>query len=110
MTKSRTSSEGGYTCDFRRALATRQFQENRITIASKKSLVQPRLKRKANNMASTSKRGIDNRVVIHVGLIGEDEEGKLSIVRRSKVALRVGKDFGVREVCEAAVKKHSDHD
>ena len=26
------------------------------------------------------------------------------------MALRVGKDFGVREVCEAAVKKHSDHD
>ena len=39
VTKSRTSSEGGYTCDFRRALATRQFQKNRITIASKKSLV-----------------------------------------------------------------------
>jgi len=38
-TKSRTSSEGGYTCDFRRALATRQFQKNRITIASKKLLV-----------------------------------------------------------------------
>jgi len=37
-TKSRTLSEGGYTGDFRRALATRQFQKNRITIASKKSL------------------------------------------------------------------------
>ena len=67
-------------------------------------------KRKANNTASTFKRGIDNRVVIHVGLISEDEEGKLAIVRGNKVALRVGKDFGVREVCEAAVKKHSDHD
>ena len=67
-------------------------------------------KRKANNTASTSKRGIDNRVVIHVVSISEDEEGKLAIVRGSKVTLRVGKDFGVREVCEAAVKKHSDHD
>ena len=38
-TKSRTLSEGSYTGDFRRALATRQFQKNRITIASKKSLV-----------------------------------------------------------------------
>ena len=38
-TKSRTSLEGGYTGDFRRALATRQFPKNRITIASKKSLV-----------------------------------------------------------------------
>jgi len=53
-------------------------------------------KRKANNTASTSKRGIDNRVVIHFGLISEDEEGKLAIVRGSKVALRVGNDFGVR--------------
>ena len=35
-TKSRTSSEDGYTCDFRHALATRQFKKNRITIASKK--------------------------------------------------------------------------
>jgi len=35
-TKSRTSSEDGYTCDFRHALATRQFQKNGITIASKK--------------------------------------------------------------------------
>ena len=26
------------------------------------------------------------------------------------MALRVGKDFGAREVCEAAVKKHSGHD
>jgi len=42
-TKSRSLSEGGYTCDFRRALATRQFQKNRLTIASKKSLVKPRL-------------------------------------------------------------------
>ena len=69
-------------------------------------------KRKANNTGSTSKgkRGIDNRVVIHVGLISENEEGKLAIARGSKVALRVGKDFGAREVCEAAVKKHSDHD
>ena len=38
-TKSRTSSEGGYTGNFRRALVTRQFQKNRITIASKKLLV-----------------------------------------------------------------------
>ena len=52
-------------------------------------------KRKANNTGSTSKgkRGIDNRVVIHVGLISENEEGKLAIARGSKVALRVGKDF-----------------
>ena len=61
-------------------------------------------------MGSTSKSGIDNRVVIHVGLISENEEGKLAIVRGSKVALRVGKDFGAPEVCEAAVKKHSGHD
>ena len=65
-------------------------------------------KRKANNTGSTSKRGIDNRVVIHVGLISENEEGKLAMVRGSKVALRVVRDFGAQEVCEAAVKKHSD--
>ena len=38
-TKSGTSSEGGYACDFHRALAMRQFQKNRITIANKKSVV-----------------------------------------------------------------------
>ena len=36
--------EGGYTCDFHRALATRQLSKNRITIASPKSLVCVRLK------------------------------------------------------------------
>ena len=66
--------------------------------------------RKANNRGSTSKRGIDNRVVNHVGLISANEEGKLTIVRGSKVALMVGKDFRAREVCEAAVEKHSGHD
>ena len=50
-------------------------------------------KRKASNMGSTSKRGIDNRVVIHVGLIRENEEGKLAIVRRSKVGF-----YGIKGV------------
>ena len=40
---SRRLCEGGYTCDFRRAMMTRQFSKNRITTASKKSLVLLRL-------------------------------------------------------------------
>ena len=60
-------------------------------------------KRKANNTGSTSKRGIDNRVVIHVGFISENVEGILAIARGGKVVLRVGKDFGAFEVCKAAV-------
>ena len=60
-------------------------------------------KRKANNTGSTFKRGIDNRVVIHVGFISENVEGMLAIARGGKVVLRVGKDFGAFEVCKAAV-------
>ena len=60
-------------------------------------------KKKANNTGSTSKRGIDNRVVIHVGFISENVEGMLAIARGGKVVLRVGKDFGAFEVCKAAV-------
>ena len=48
--------------------------------------------------------------MINVGLITENEEGNLAIVRGSRVALKVGKDYGVVEVCQAAVKKHTDHD
>ena len=62
-----------------------------------------RFKWKANNTGSTSKRGIDNRVVIHVGFISENVEGMLAIARGGKVVLRVGKDFGACEVCKAAV-------
>ena len=62
-------------------------------------------KRQANNTGSTSKRGIDNRVVIHIGFISENVhvEGMLAIARGGKVVLRVGKDFGACEVCKAAV-------
>ena len=60
-------------------------------------------RRKANNTGSTSIRGIDNRVVIHDGLICENEEGMLTIARGGKVVLTVGKDFGACEVCKAAV-------
>ena len=42
-------------------------------------------KRKANNTGSTSKRGIDNRVVIHVGFISENIEGMLAIASGGKV-------------------------
>ena len=67
-------------------------------------------KRKFNDPGSSSKRVANNRVVINVGLITENEEGNLAIVRGSRVALKVGKDYGVVEVCQAAVKKHADHD
>ena len=48
--------------------------------------------------------------MINIGLITENEEGNLAIVRGSKVALKVGKDYGVVEVCQVAVKKRTDHD
>ena len=67
-------------------------------------------KRKVNDTGSSSKRVVNNRVVINVGLITENEEGNLAIVRGSRVALNVAKDYGVVEVCKAAVKKHADHD
>ena len=69
-------------------------------------------KRKAPTGPGSSSRSklVDNRVVINVGLIRENEEGKLAVVRGSKVALKVGKDFGAVEVLRAAVKKHADHD
>ena len=44
--------------------------------------------------------------MINVGLVTENEEGNLAIVRGSRVALKVGKDYGVVEVCQAAVKKN----
>lgn len=66
-------------------------------------------KRKVNNPGSSSKRVMDNRVVINVGLITENKEGNLAIIRGSKVALKVGKDFGAVEVCQAAVKKRTAH-
>jgi len=69
-----------------------------------------RFKRKVNDPGSSSKRVVNSRVVINVGLITENEEGNLAIVRGSRVALKVGKDYGVVEVCKAAVKKHADHD
>ena len=62
-------------------------------------------KRKVNDPGSSSKRVANNRVVINVGLVTENEEGNLAIVRGSRVALKVGKDYGVVEVCQAAVKK-----
>ena len=69
-------------------------------------------KRKAPTGPGSSSRSkfVDNRVVINVGIIRENEEGKLAVVRGSKVALKVGKDFGGVEVLRAAVKKHADHD
>ena len=53
---------------------------------------------------------MNNRVVINVGLITGNEEGNFAIVRGSRVALKVGKDYGVVEVCQAAVKRRADHD
>ena len=50
-----------------------QFLVNKAEERSGFSKPNKGFKRKANNTASTSKRGIDNRVVIHVGLISEDE-------------------------------------
>ena len=49
-------------------------------------------------------------VVLNVGMISKNEEGKRVIKRGSKVALKVRKDEGAAEVRKAAVKKHSDHD
>ena len=68
------------------------------------------LKRKVNDIGSSSKQVGNNRVLINVGLITGNEEGNLAIVRGSRVALKVGKDYGVVEVCQAAVKRHADHD
>ena len=51
-------------------------------------------KRKVNDPGSSSKRVANNRVVINVGLVTENEEGNLAIVRGSRVALKVGKDYG----------------
>ena len=60
-------------------------------------------KRKVNDPGSSSERVVNNRVVINVGVITENEEGNLAIVRGSRVALKVGKDYGVVEVCQAAI-------
>ena len=43
--------------------------------------------------------------MINQGLATENEEGNLAIMRGSRVALKVGKEYGVVEVCKAAVKK-----
>lgn len=68
------------------------------------------LKRKAPTGPGSSSRSrlIDNRVVINIVIIHENEEGKLAVVRGSKVALKVQKDFGAVEVLPAAIKKHAD--
>lgn len=56
-------------------------------------------KRKFNDLGFSFKWVVNNRVVINVGLIIENEEGNLVIVRGSRVVLKVGKDYGVVEVC-----------
>ena len=48
--------------------------------------------------------------MINVGIVSENEEGILAVKRGSKLALKVGKDFGSEQVLVIAIKKHSDHD
>ena len=58
----------------------------------------------------SSKRPSDSRVVINVGIIAENEKGNLSVLRGSKIPLKVCKDFSSEQTLTAAVKKHADHD
>ena len=67
-------------------------------------------KKKGSNTSVNSKNTVDNRVVLNVGMISKNKEGKPVVKRGSKVALKVRKDEGAAEVRKAAVKKHSDHD
>ena len=41
--------------------------------------------------------------MINQGLVTENEEGNLAIMRGSRVALKVGKEYGVVEVCKAGL-------
>ena len=68
------------------------------------------IKKKGSNTSVNSKKTVDNRVVLNVGMVSKNKEGKLVVKRGSKVALKVRKDEGAAEVRKAAVKKHSDHD
>ena len=48
--------------------------------------------------------------MINIGIIAETEKGNLSVVRGSKIPLKVCKDFSSEQTLTAAVKKHADHD
>ena len=62
-------------------------------------------KRKSTDKGPSSKRATENRVVINVGIVSENEEGILAVKRGSKLALKVGKDFGSEQVLVIAIKK-----
>ena len=55
-------------------------------------------KKKGSNTSVNSKKTVDNRVVLNVGMVSKNKEGKLVVKE------------GAPEVRKAAVKKHSDHD
>ena len=42
--------------------------------------------------------------MINVGIVSENEEGILAVKRGSKLALKVGKDFGSEQVLVIAIK------
>ena len=67
-------------------------------------------KKKGSNTSVNSKKTVDNRVVLNVGMVSKNKEGKLVVKRGSKVALKVRRDERAAEVRKAAIKKHSDHD
>ena len=68
------------------------------------------LKWKGKNTTANSKKTAENRVVINVAMMIEDEDCKLVVKRGSKEALKFWKDEVAAKVCKDAVKKHSAHD
>ena len=66
-------------------------------------------KRKSTRQCPPSKKPVDNRVVIQVDIITEND-GILTAKRGSKLPVKVCKDFDSEKVLAAAIKKHSDHD
>ena len=58
----------------------------------------------------SSRRPSDSPLVINVGIIAKNEKGNLSVVRGSKIPLKVCKDFSSEQTLTAAVKTHTDDD
>ena len=78
------------------------FNENKTVSSSKFK------KRKSVASSSTTTTKEDN-VLINIGLI-KDSNGQLSIVRGSKLPIKVSKKMTAEKVCIEAVQKHAAHD
>ena len=66
-------------------------------------------KQEKTTSCDASKKAVDSRVAINVGKITENENGELRAVRGSRLPIKVSKDFNAKQVLDAAVQKHSNH-